>query len=188
MVKRDIQKKFKYTIMILIILICIIMLIIGALRLINRNREREGEYIRPETVNPMFSENLFKKYTGENSKEDILGSLTDFIYYIIDNKQEINNLKVDELAKRYKQNENKFKLMGISTEEDFLKIMDTVQNIDSNELKFSYASFEIDTIERLNEKVVIDFALKFVDTDEIIFKLEIENSYYTDGIIHISYK
>lgn len=183
MKKDDIKK----VIIFLIILLIIIMMIIGVMKLINSNREREAIYVRPEVINPMFSENLFKKYTGEISKDEILNRITDFIYYIVDNKQELTTLNVEELTQKYKQDEKYFKTIGFSTLEDFLKTIAAIQKINNDELKFSYASFEIDTIENFNNKLFVNLSLKFVDVNEILLKLEIEKKFQEEGIIHISY-
>lgn len=185
--KEKLEKKIKHIIIFLIILLLVIMLIIGVLRLINRNKERDGIYVRPEVINPMFSDRFFKEYNGEVNKEEVLNRLTDFIYYIIDNKQEIDSLDSQKLLNQYNQNEEKFKLMGFKTKEEYLEIMSIIQNINSNELEFSYASFETNTIKKMNDKVVVKISLKFVDVDEIMLNLEIDKAYQSEDIIHISY-
>lgn len=185
--KDNIRKNIKKIIIFLIIALIIIIAIIGILRLIYRNKEREAIYVRPETISPMFSEKLFKRYIGKVPEDEILRNITDFIYYIIDNKQELEKLNEEQLTKKYNQDEKYFKTIGFSSLDDFLKIVSIIQKIDNEELKFSYASFEIDTIENLTNKLFVNLSLKFVDTKEILLKLEIEKDVQEDGIIHISY-
>lgn len=186
MKKDNIRKNIKKIMIFLIILVVIIMMIIGVLKLIYRNKEREAVYVRPDTINPMFSENFFKKYKGDVSKEDILNRLTDFIYYIIDNKQELTKMNEQELSQKYNKDEKYLKTIGFASLEDFLRIIAIIQRIDSDELNFSYASFEINTIENLKDKFCVNLSLKFVDTNEIVLKLQVEKK-AQEEIIHISY-
>lgn len=184
--KDIIQKNIKKFMIFLIILLVIIMIVIGILKLIYRNKEREGDYVRLETITPMFSENFFRKYNGEVSKEDILNSITDFIYYIMDNKQELTKLNQEELIQKYHENEEYFKTIGFASVEDFVTIIGVIQRIDIDELDFSYASFEVNTIENLKDKTLVNLSLKFVNANEITLKLQVEKK-SQEEIIHISY-
>lgn len=185
--KDNIKKIFKKIMIFLIILLIIITMIIGVLKLIYRNKEREGDYVRLETITPMFSENFFRKYNGEVSKEDILNGITDFIYYIMDNKKELTKLNQEELIQKYDENEKYLKTIGFASVEDFVRIIAVVQKIDNDDLDFSYASFEVNTIENLKDRFCINLSLKFVDVSEIVLKLEVEKK-LQEEIIHISYQ
>ena len=105
----------------------------------------------------------------------------------MDNKKELTKLNQEELIQKYDENEKYLKTIGFASVEDFVRIIAVVQKIDNDDLDFSYASFEVNTIENLKDRFCINLSLKFVDVSEIVLKLEVEKK-LQEEIIHISYQ
>lgn len=181
------NKKVKKLIMILFVVLVILLLTQAIIKTFYNNKKRTSEYIRPDVIQPMFSEKFFNMYKGEGSEKDILGTLSKFVYFIVDNKDKIDNLNEDSIKQEFLKDKEYYNSIGIQSEENFKNIMTKVKNIKSNSLNVSYTSFEIDTLTKMDGKYLIDFSIKFENVDEIKFKIEIEPTYNKDYLINVNY-
>lgn len=183
--KKSINKKIKITIACLGVILIILLLIIVILNYANNNKKRTSEYVRPEVIQPMFSEKFFNQYNGDVAQNEILETLSKFVYYIVDNKAKINNLDETTMNIEYSENEEFYKNIGIQSEEAFTNIMSIVKNIDQDKLEVSYTSFEINSLTEQNGIYKVLFAIKFSNVDEITLNLNIESSLDKSYIISI---
>ena len=184
------KKKLKKIILILFILIAI--LILAIILIINNNDETEENAselsisnINSEKVIPISSESFFQNYYGNVSEDDVYMTLTNIAYYIIDNKQEINEWLDDDIENAYLINEQYFKTIGLVEKENFYNIINLAKGIDSDELSLSYTAFEIDTISYLSNSISVDVTIKYVDVEEISLLLILDNEEESENPIEI---
>lgn len=187
MMKRKINKNLKIILAILFVIFIILSITVFAIKYSYKNKERDSEYVRPEVIQPMFQEKFFSKYKGEINQEEILEDLSDFVYYLVDNKQNLDNLLDDDsILNEYSKNETFLKKIGFSTADEYSKIIKKIQEIGNDELDVSYTSFEVNTIINKENSIIVNFSVKFVDEDEITFLLEIQKTSENDNVISLS--
>lgn len=187
MKKKKSNSNFKY---LNLIVICIIVLVVILSILLNmlKNktfggqanktnqtssnlRERDTDYERPDTISPMFKERLFKEYEGKINEDEILNSLTEFVYYITDNKKEISQMSEEDIQDKYNANKDRFEKMGILTLDYYKYIINIMKSIEKNELELSYTQFDVNSIEKIDSGIILKFNIKYVETNEISLKL-----------------
>lgn len=188
MKKNSNKKVLKKLILILILIILLISVILIILK-INSNTSSESGYtatnIGTDKIIPMSSEAFFQNYYGNIESDEVYITLTKMANYIIDNKQDIDNWTEDEMYNIYNENKEEFLDMGLIDEDSFIDVMEVVQTIDSDDLSLSYMAFENDTIENIGDGVQVDITFKYVNIDEISFKLELLNDSNEENAIKI---
>lgn len=191
------KKKLKRIILILFILILILVIatVIAVLALNNDEEVEEetvigssGSNINSEKVIPISAEDFFQNYNGNVDEDDVYTAITKVAYYIIDNKQEIDNLDDEDIEEKYLENEEYFKSIGLIEEENFENIIKLAKTIDSDELSFSYTAFDIDTITNLDDGVSVDVIIKYTGIDKITVNLILAMDSETENAIEIDAK
>lgn len=174
----------------LITLFLIVLLIIFAIILfiiIKQNKktpqERTSAYVRAETIYPISISKFSEEYVGEINEEYIMEKITDFIYYIMDNKEYLDKINSQNINEEYEKNEIDLNELGIENLEQFNEFISKVQTIKKQELKYSYSEFKMDTLKISSSKTQIDLDIKFVEEEPITFKLEINNYYDKNEIL-----
>ena len=137
----------------------------------SNTKERDTDYERPDIISPMQKERLFKEYKGQIKENDVLESLTKFVYYITDNKQKISNMTEEEIEKDYMNNSTKYRKMGILTSQYYKYIANLLKDIEKEKLELSYTQFDTNTIEKIENGIIMKFNIKYVGIDEIGLKL-----------------
>lgn len=140
-----------------------------------KNKERDTEYVRLELIYPMKVSEFSKEYGGNASDEYILKKITEFIYYIIDNKLDIDNLNENQIVEKYEADEENLKNIGIENAEDFKDIILEIQKLNKGSAEYSYSEFQINTIKRTKGKTSIDLEVKFTNSKPIYFNIAINN-------------
>lgn len=176
-------KKIIILILILSLISFVILLYINIKMDKEKNKERDSEYVRLEVVYPMKISEFSKEYGGNVSDEYILEKITEFIYYIVDNKLEIDNLNENQIAEKYEANQENLNNMGIESAEDYKDIIVEIQKLNKGSTEYSYSEFQIDTIKRANGKTTIDLEVKFTNSKPIYFNIAINNDIDQDNKI-----
>lgn len=170
-----------------IIIICLITIIVILIALSNlktkseentnivEKQERPNEYVRLSTVHSIDEERFFNKYDGNVSKSNIIDKITKFIYYFIDNKT-ILNISEDEIKEKYEESKSSLNGLGITTLQDYEKIIKHINNSTNTELELSYTEFIVDSIKSTEESTIVDFNIKFVDLEILKCQIEIVNN------------
>jgi len=149
-------------------------------------RERDDTtYVRPDIISPMQKEKVFNSYVGQFDEEKVLESLTEFVYYIVDNKEKISNMNDEDISNEYSNNKVKYEKIGILTLESYVEIINTIKKIEGKNVELSYTQFDVNTIERINNGIVMKFNIKFVGINEISFKLTLFNKSINDNVLRI---
>lgn len=182
--KNKIKKQRKNIILlILILLLTLIAILIGITIRKDKKpmqQERTAPYVRPEIKYPINFSEFSEQYSGNFSKDYIIEKITNFIYYIIDNKKEINNLTTDDIEKKYTENQVYLKDLGIENAEDYKNIILQIQKLNSDDLSCSYYEFDFESIDITSETTKVNVKIKFLGIDETIFNIEIKNKYEKD--------
>lgn len=139
-----------------------------------KDRERiETTYVRPETISLIAEDAFFKAYEGRQSRETIMEKITDFVYYIVDNKQTIDTLSQDQIHKEYEEESDELNNIGIISEEDYTEIINTIQTTGDGELEYVYAIINEDTIKNEEKFISAELDVKFVEKEELKFMINI---------------
>lgn len=179
-----------------IIIICLITIIVILIALSNlktkseentnivEKQERPNEYVRLSTVHSIDEERFFNKYDGNVSKSNIIDKITKFIYYFIDNKT-ILDVSEDEIKEKYEESKSSLNGLGITTLQDYEKIIKHINNSTNTELELSYTEFIVDSIKSTEESTIVDFNIKFVDLEILKCQIEIVNNTENQLIIRV---
>lgn len=193
--KRPVRSKIHNIIIVLIVMIFILLITLGIfIQIFSKNEnnkktteviERSAEYVRPEKIHLMDQEKFFNSYSGVVKEEKIITFITNYIYYLIDNKNNIEN--VEDINKVYINNKQKFENMGIISNNEYEKIVNTIKNMNTTKLELSYAEFDMETLIESSNNISIDLRIKFVDIDNVLkVKMDISKSDNTKNVIAFS--
>lgn len=192
--KRKQKKDINIPIIALLALLLIMLIIVTAITLILNNfkgtdtsneknnivsnsQERPKEYVRLDTVYPMEFDKFLNLYSGNVPKEYILEKITNFVYYFMDNKDSIDNVTDNNISEFYNNNKQTLNNIGITTQEDFQKIVQAVKEINTKSLELSYAQIKTDTLINSNGVITAEFELKYTYYDPINLEIKINNNY-----------
>lgn len=192
--KRKQKKDINIPIIALLALLLIMLIIVTAITLILNNfkgtdtsneknnivsnsQERPKEYVRLDTVYPMEFDKFLNLYSGNVPKEYILEKITNFVYYFMDNKDSIDNVTDNNISEFYNNNKQTLNNIGITTQEDFQKIVQAVKEINTKSLELSYAQIKTDTLINSNGVTTAEFELKYTYYDSINLEIKINNNY-----------
>lgn len=192
--KRKQKKDINIPIIALLALLLIMLIIVTAITLILNNfkgtdtsneknnivsnsQERPKEYVRLDTVYPMEFDKFLNLYSGNVPKEYILEKITNFVYYFMDNKDIIDNVTDNNISEFYNNNKQTLNNIGITTQEDFQKIVQAVKEINTKSLELSYAQIKTDTLINSNGVTTAEFELKYTYYDPINLEIKINNNY-----------
>ena len=190
--KRPVRSKIHNIIIVLIVMIFILLITLGILiQMFSKNEnnkttevvKRNEEYVRQEKIHLMDQEKFFNSYSGVVKDEKIITFITNYIYYLIDNKNNIEN--VEDINKVYINNKQKFENMGIISNNEYEKIVNTIKNMNTTKLELSYAEFDMETLIESSNNISIDLRIKFVDIDNVL-KMDISKSDNTKNVIAFS--
>ena len=192
--KRPVRSKIHNIIIVLIVMIFILLITLGILiQMFSKNEnnkttevvKRNEEYVRQEKIHLMDQEKFFNSYSGVVKEEKIITFITNYIYYLIDNKNNIEN--VEDINKVYINNKQKFENMGIISNNEYEKIVNTIKNMNTTKLELSYAEFDMETLIESSNNISIDLRIKFVDIDNVLkVKMDISKSDNTKNVIAFS--
>ena len=192
--KRPVRSKIHNIIIVLIVMIFILLITLGILiQMFSKNEnnkttevvKRNEEYVRQEKIHLMDQEKFFNSYSGVVKEEKIITFITNYIYYLIDNKNNIENL--EDINKVYINNKQKFENMGIISNNEYEKIVNTIKNMNTTKLELSYAEFDMETLIESSNNISIDLRIKFVDIDNVLkVKMDISKSDNTKNVIAFS--
>ena len=101
------------------------------------------EKILPRNISVLYS------YEGKNSRQDVYKSLRTFTEYISYLQKEVN----EESSEDYYKDHSKdvYNSTGISEEEDYLKLLNTLKEIDVNSSNLKYAEIGLNSMEKEEE-------------------------------------
>ena len=102
--------------------------------------------------------------------------ITDFVYYIIDNKQQISLISEEQVEKEYNKQKEELNNIGITSIDDYSLLIKELQTIDNDELELAYAFIDENTIKNDNNSVSAEFIVKFVSIDELKFEININDN------------
>ena len=192
--KRPVRSKIHNIIIVLIVMIFILLITLGILiQMFSKNEnnkttevvKRNEEYVKQEKIHLMDQEKFFNSYSGVVKEEKIITFITNYIYYLIDNKNNIEN--VEDINKVYINNKQKFENMGIISNNEYEKIVNTIKNMNTTKLELSYAEFDMETLIESSNNISIDLRIKFVDIDNVLkVKMDISKSDNTKNVIAFS--
>ncbi len=192
--KRPVRSKIHNIIIVLIVMIFILLITLGILiQMFSKNEnnkttevvKRNEEYVRQEKIHLMDQEKFFNSYSGVVKEEKIITFITNYIYYLIDNKNNIEN--VEDINKVYINNKQKFENMGIISNNEYEKIVNTIKNMNTTKLELSYAEFDMETLIESSNNISINLRIKFVDIDNVLkVKMDISKSDNTKNVIAFS--
>lgn len=143
----------------------------------NKQEERKAEYVRLDTVHPMEFEKFMNEYTGDVPKEYILEIITNFIYYFMDHKQELDDIKEENIVQYYNDNKDTINDLGIMNENDFKNIVNTIKGFSTTELEFSYVQIKTDTIIKTGLYTIAELELKYTNMNPMNIEIRIQNTY-----------
>lgn len=193
--KKHIESKIFHIVTVLIIILFILLITLGIfIQMFSKNEknkktneviERDAEYVRPEKIHLMDQEKFFKNYSGIVKEEKVIDIITNYIYYLIDNKKDIEN--IEDSNKEYINNKQKLENMGIISNYEYGKIVNIIKNMNPEKLELSYAEFDMGTLNESLNNISIDLRIKFVDIDNVMrVKMDISKSNNTDNLITFS--
>ena len=140
------------------------------------SQQRPEEYVRLDTVYPMEIEKFFNFYSGNVPREKVLETVTNFIYYFIDNKGDIDSITDDNISEFYNNNKETINNAGMVTEEDFKNIVNAIKMINTKNLEFSYAQIKSNTISNVDGVTSAEFELKYTYYEPIILEIKVANT------------
>ena len=196
--KNKLTKKNR-TILLVLILLLLFLLMLLAITLVlkPKNNTTESEvkdreriytpYVRPETISLISEDSFFDAYNGNVSRDLIMEKITGFVYYIIDNKQQMDLISEKQVEKEYNNREEELNNIGITSIDDYNSLIKELQEIDNDELELAYAIIDEDTIKNDDNNVTAEFMVKFVSIDELKFEININDKgipvtfKYTEG-------
>ena len=185
--KNKLTKKNRNILLLLILLLLFILMLLAiTLVLKPKNNTTEPEvkdreriytpYVRPETISLISEDSFFDAYDGTVSRDLIMEKITGFVYYIIDNKQQIGLISEEQVEKEYNKREEELNNIGITSIDDYNSIIKELKKIDNDELEFSYAIIDENTMKKDNNNVSAEFIVKFVSIDELKFEININDN------------
>ena len=185
--KNKLTKKNRNILLLLILLLLFILMLLAiTLVLKPKNNTTEPEvkdreriytpYVRPETISLISEDSFFDAYDGTVSRDLIMEKITGFVYYIIDNKQQICLISEKQVEKEYNKREEELNNIGITSIDDYNSIIKELKKIDNDELEFSYAIIDENTMKKDNNNVSAEFIVKFVSIDELKFEININDN------------
>ena len=185
--KNKLTKKNRNILLLLILLLLFILMLLAiTLVLKPKNNTTEPEvkdreriytpYVRPETISLISEDSFFDAYDGNVSRDLIMEKITGFVYYIIDNKQQIGLISEEQVEKEYNKREEELNNIGITSIDDYNSIIKELKKIDNDELEFSYAIIDENTMKKDNNNVSAEFIVKFVSIDELKFEININDN------------
>lgn len=181
--KKNSKKKKNNKLKLILLCLFVIIIVLVIVNLAHKKKEpkeipdteRNTPYTRPDTVSLIGQDDFFKQYEGNVSYYTIMDKITEFVYYIIDNKLDIDEMTEEELMKEYETNETEFKNIGIQSSEDYKQMMLVVQKLGIGEVEFAYAEIPEETVKQGDEYTTGELVIKFVEKDELRFKIQIAN-------------
>lgn len=195
--KKDNKKVKKIILVVLIVALAILGII--ALIILNikdngstentvRYTQEDIEIVKEEVTNylsdkitPQGISRLYGKYKGDNDLNDLYRKLYLFINYLPSLAGNTKNYTADQLHAYYEQNKGAIKKnLGISSEEDFLSIVNYVRDTGYKNEKFSTCKIQTDTFEEIDDYFTFDLSITF-ERFENEFKVKVHFANVKNG-------
>lgn len=177
-----------------VIILYVVLIIMSEKEFGSNESIRQFQYINDskawnEEEYPFAAYMLFMEYDGELKTDNVVKSMSYVANMVIPKYYlKLRNASEKEISKYYSINSKAIRFdIGLEDEEDFKKLIKSVQNLKSDQLVFESYRINENKIVKFNRYIQTQLLIKYKDNEAIAFNIKVYNK-QKDNISSVVYE